>query len=197
MKKQTLMTLVLMAITTTIFADCDDDTNNLVDTANCSFDINTTDWEWAGDFIDTNTDDFLSQGGSGSALVNSQLFGVTFIAQINQCVVASSDTAIKSGGAWIKLETGTDVNCQILHYLHSDNACNSVPRVGDCNSSLQSIDTTWTNHSCSSSILTAVPESIRLLVSCESTTDFTVKFDNVYIGQQGLLPVELQNFSID
>lgn len=202
--------VILISLFNTIlaYADCNDDPNNLISSSNCSFDSDVSQWGVIGahdSFVHDPTEDFLSQGvGHGSALIDAEDQGSFFIQASHLCTgLSSTDAADKSGGVWLKVNSGTDVSCSINLVMYSSMACDAADQVGVCTTGPVPdipIDNNWSQLSCNSvdsGPLTATPIAFFPQVFCTSNNDFTINLDNIYFGQQGLMPVELLNFSIE
>ena len=190
-------------------SDCGDDSNNLFQSANCDLDTNIAGWTGVGSQT-FDSDDFNGSATSGSAIIDSTAVVAGFVnsASLVQCFDVSTDTAVKTAGAWFKSNSSTSFDCLSQVQFYEGTSCN-LNNFGMC----ESIETQftdgmdWTNLMCDSPILGGAVQSIRMTLTCSNGTIhggpsttlavFSAKVDNVYIVPDGGLPVELMEFSID
>ncbi len=210
MRQSLLFILALLLCTTSAFSNCDNDPDNLFQSANCDFDANVTGWTVNGTGV-FNSDDYNGSGTSGSIQVDSIVpapGAPIDTAGANQCFNVSTDTTIKTAGAWFRSNSAADFDCRNQVQFYEGTNCN-LSNQGMCDSAYTQLSagSNWTNLSCNSPLLSGSVQSIRVTLTCangsihggpsSTQVPFSVKMDNVYVVPENQMPVELMKFSID
>jgi hypothetical protein len=180
------ITCLLCFLSSIVHADCSDESNNLIQDANCGFDTDTMFWDYGADLVEHDTDDYLNQGvGHGSVLLHSYRFDPTSYTDMNQCVTITTDSVAKTIGGWVKQKLGaTNGQCRISASFYDQASCNGVDNT--CFGTYQEINLTdWTHLSCESEALLFDPLSVSVWIDCNSAIDFSTNYDNLYIVPTG------------
>lgn len=210
-RKSIVFTTLLLNITLA-FADCNDDSNNILQSANCDFSADVSGWTFStGDsFNHDASDDFLAVApGAANADAAELAGGLAYAYAINLCVAIPNDTSAKTVGGWYKGNTGATSECFVTSTFYEGSGCNLTNR-GSCTSmatpAVISSANDWTNTSCDAAVLSGSVQSVHFAFTCNNGVasalatpagDFSTKFDNAYIVPQGSVPVELKNYSVD
>ena len=172
---------------------------NLV--TNCGFPTNTSSWT-----VDSGTCAHNTADGS-SAAGNIECDAIDsdgrFVFLISQCITPASGDTYGYGADAQRVSGGTgNLSCQIALADHADLTCSS---------NINSGNTSWPpgtgiytqSSSASFGADLTFTQSIRVSISCivisiysPDFADFVVRIDDVFVGI-GLVPVELQEFSVE
>lgn len=181
-----VIAFLLCVFSTIVGADCNDDSNNLIQDANCGFDTDTILWNYGADVIEHDEDDYLNQGlGHGSVLLHAYTFEPTHYTDMNQCVNTATDSIAKTIGGWVKQKLGTtNGQCRISATFYDQTSCNGSANT--CFGTYEEINLTdWTHLSCETKTLLFDPLSVNVWIDCNSTDDFSTNYDNLYIVPTG------------
>ena len=200
MKKTTITLLLSSLIATGVNADCNDDTDNLMQNANCDFTDNTTNWSifsGSGNISHNAGDDFLLGGSAGSANVIGTSAGLSFTSSIQSACVSVPDTTLRTAGIWIKGDPTVTLNCSVTSFDFSDNNCMTGGGIlAGTGGFLVAPGAPWAsyNYPFQPGMTTS---STYMRVLCSNQNQFEYGIDNAYISQDGSTPVELQSFSVE
>ena len=217
MTKTTLCVVALVALASAgpVFSQCADP-SNLLSSDLCGFDTaasvdQTTGWwnmvpelfgdpEW-GTFVHSATGGRTSPGSMlGTSFDNGPPpMGWGSLLGARYCLphaVAIGDTL--GFGGWVHIDTGAVNYCEVILFTSSSADC-STGALDQAFNDVFTVPTgTWTKINSGDVTLTAttVAVAVELRMACFAGPAFTATFDDTYIGP-GMVPVELQSFSIE
>jgi hypothetical protein len=156
---------------------CDRPGNLIV---NCGFDRDLEDWQFLpGSGVVHQAADGSSKTGCAEAV--SMIAGAEWVASLSQCVVFPS-AATHELGASIRVVTGSPDNCDIRFGGKSN--CNPGSVGGAFFVVTFSPVDSWSQSPRFVTDLSTAWDAAVVYLYCSGTTPFTVRFDDVFLGQQ-------------
>lgn len=167
-----------------------DDASNL--TVNCGFDYSIGGWTlWAGDSFAYSAD---GHHASGSIEIGSQST-MGYAASIEQCVGGLGGLSAVDGGFWVRLVGGPLDSCSLNITQYTGTGC-SGGYLGYAYVGRYSFTTEW-EWVGATFPLDATAASLMIEASCYAfSADFTVRFDDIYLGKDLQPPLFADGFEL-
>jgi len=145
-------------------------------TGNCAFNVDIANWvQEKGDSFNHVTDGYYDPG---SIEINSFSGGMGQNLSIHQCVDGLVDSAVLGSGYWVSVVSGSANKCGLTLTQYSGSGCFGY--VGSDFVETAGLDAGWNRVQ---GEFPTAPGSVEVRVSCSGDFDFTVRIDDIYLGE--------------